>query len=260
MNKQIYVCEDSIDGIFSAIYNIYLDTCKGKITHENCEIIVGSIDNYELFADYIDVETDLINSKKVTKAINERFGYEAFEAFVYAASCDDKDKGNIIYKCIRIGLSMKDSFKLLNLWTDETVVKLLKLYKKAANEYGRMREFLQFSELNNGVLYSCIGPVCDVVGFLGPHFSNRLPNENFIIYDEIRDKYLIHKAGSGFLILYGQNLDIDKTVFDNKSDKEEFFSELFKVFTKTISIKERENLKLQQQMLPKRIQKYKVEF
>lgn len=260
MNKQIYVCEDSVDGIFSAIYNIYLDTCKGKVTHENCEIIAGQIGNYELFADYNYIATDYESSKKVSKAITERFGYEAYEAFVYAASCDDEDKATIIYKCMRIGLAMKDSFKLLNYWTDETVVRLLKLYKKASNEYGRMREFLQFSELANGVLYSCIGPTCDVVEFLGPHFSNRLPNENFIIHDEIRDKYLIHKAGNGYVLLKGDNLNIDKSLFDIKSDKEEFFRELFKVFTETIAIKERENRKLQQQFIPKRIQKYKVEF
>ncbi len=260
MNKQIYVCDDSVDGIFSAIYNIYLDVCKGKIAHDNCGIIAGNIENYELFTDYIDVDTDYKNAKKVARTVTERFGYEAYEAFVYAAACDDACKADIIYQCIRIGLRMKDGFKLLNLWTDDTVVNLLKLYKKASNEYGRMREFLQFSELNNKTLYSCIGPVCDVLEFLGPHFSNRLPNENFIIYDEIRDKYLIHKAGFEFVVLEGKNLNIDKEIFNIKSDKEQFFSELFKVFTETIAIKERENLRLQQQMIPKRIQKYKVEF
>lgn len=257
-NNRIYICSDSIEGIFTAVYDIYTHVAAKETTHDKCKIITGEIGNYELFSEYIDVVTDSEKALKVTKTICERFGFEAYETFLYAAACDDDRKATAIYKSIVTGFKLKDKFKLINMWTDPNVALVNELRRKAGNEFARWREFLQFKELNNKTLFSRIGPVCDILMLLAPHFANRLPNENFMIYDEIRDKYLVHEIGKPCVIVIGDGQDPDE---DNiRSSDDVVYEDLFKVFTSSIAIKERENHKLQQQLMPLRIQKYKIEF
>ncbi|MDO4187375.1 MAG: TIGR03915 family putative DNA repair protein [Lachnospiraceae bacterium] len=256
--NRIYVCSDNIEGIFTAIYDIYTHVSEHKTTHDSCKIITGEIGNFELFSEYIDVITDKDKALKVTRTVCERFGFEAYESFLYAASCDANNKATAIYKSIVTGFKTKAGFRLINMWTDANVSYVLELSRKAKNEFASWREFLQFHELNNGVLFSRIGPTCDIIMFLATHFENRFPNENFMIYDDIRDKYLVHEKGKKCVIVIGNGIDPAEETAYSKNDS--FYDELFNVFTHTIAIKERKNLKLQQNLMPLRIQKYKIEF
>lgn len=259
MNEQrIYVCSNNIEGIFTAVYQIFTHVSEHITTHDNCKIIAGEIGNFELFSEYIDVTTDSDKAMKVTRTICDRFGFEAYESFLYASCCNDEEKATAIYKSIVTGFSKKAGFNLMNMWTDPNISLVNELRRKAGNEFARWREFLQFHELNNGVLFSRIGPVCDILMLLAPHFSNRFPNENFMIYDEIRDKYLVHEKGKKCVVVIGDGKIPDEMSILSENDKK--YDALFNIFTKSIAIKERKNLKLQQQLMPLRIQKYKIEF
>ena len=256
--NRIYVCSDTIEGIFTAIYDIYTHVSEHKTSHDNCKIIAGEIGNFELFSEYIDVVTDQEKAMKVTRTICDKFGFEAYEFFLYAASCTNEEKANAIYKSIVTGFRRNIGFKLINMWTDPYVSTVLELGRTAKNEFASWREFLQFHELNNGVLFSRIAPKCDILMMLSSHFSNRFPNENFMIYDEIRDKYLVHEKQNECIIVIGNGINPDEESLFSDDDK--MYDDLFNLFTKTIAIKERKNLKLQQQRMPLRIQKYKIEF
>lgn len=256
--NKIYVCSDSIEGVFTAVYDIFSHVAEKKITHANCKIISGQIGNFELFSEYIDVETDREKAIKVTRTICDTFGFEMYESFLYAMACDNEDKANAIYKSIVTGFKTKAGFRLINMWTDENVSTVLELSRKAKNEFASWREFLQFHELTDGTLFSRIGPTCDIIMFLAPHFSNRFPNENFLIYDEIRDKFLIHEKQKECAVIIGDGIAPHEEGF--YSDNDQKFDTLFKIFTKSIAIKERENRALQQQNIPLRIQRYKIEY
>jgi len=253
MTKTKYICADSIEGIFSAIFDIFLSVSKHETTHEMCELQAGEIGNYELFTEYKHVEMNAENAIKVTNTIIQKMGFEAYEIFIYAASCNDDRKANAIYNCIRKGLKHP---RILDNFSDKDVQIIHKLQKMGRNEFFRWREFLQFSELENGVLFSKIGPTCDILMLLSTHFADRFPNENFMIYDEFRDKYLVHEKQKPCVIVYGNGKAPDL----KESGAESHYKNLFITFTQSIAIKERINHKLQQQLMPLRIQNYKVEF
>ena len=258
--QNILICEDSIEGIFTAVYEAYSLVSHHKTTHNCIKISAGDICNYELFSEYIDIKTDYDKAAKVTKTICDKMGFEVYETLLYASTCEDSDKADAIYKTIYEGLRLKNGFKILHLWSNDYVTKVLELYRKARNEFGRWREFLEFRELNNGILYSKVGPVCNIISLLAPHFENRLPNENFMIHDDIRDLFLVHEARHKCVLVPGDSFMSDRKILESFSDNDLLMCELFNEFTHTIAIKERVNHKLQQQLMPLRIQKYKVEF
>lgn len=260
MNKKIFVCEDTIEGIFTAVYDAYSAVIKHEFSHNDVEIIAGEITSFQLFADYIDVITNKEKASKVTKSICEKMGYCTYESLYFASTVDDDDKATDIYFTIVEGFNLKDSFKILDLWTNQHVSNVLALKRKASNEFCRWREFLQFRELENGILYSKIGPICNILPLLSSHFENRIPKENFIIHDEIRDLFLVHEASHKCVLVNGNSFIENREILEQTSDNDKIICALFKEFVETIAIKERINPKLQQQLMPLRIQKYKIEF
>ena len=126
-----------------------------------------------------------------------------------------------------------------------------------ANELHFCKEFLRFEELQNGMLYAKIGPKNHVLPFLVPHFADRLPAENFVIYDEIRGEFALHPKYKEWYMMTNHEFDESQLVY---SEEEEVYRELFTEFCNTIAIEERINLKLQRQMCALRYRPYMVEF
>ena len=81
--KYCYLCEDSLEGIFSAIYRAYED----RHGHKANEIRIRETGfNQELFCEYISVETDFDRALKVARTVQRdisRPAYELIQRFVH---------------------------------------------------------------------------------------------------------------------------------------------------------------------------------
>ena len=75
------------------------------------------------------------------------------------------------------------------------VARVFQLARNAGNEALHLLGFLRFSELENRTLFARIHPRNHVPAVLAEHFSDCLPMENFIIYDENRKTAVLHKKG-----------------------------------------------------------------
>ena len=106
--------------------------------------------------------------------------------------------------------------------------------------------------MKDGTMFSTIEPKNNVLPILISHFKNRMKREKFAIFDSGR-KMIVYYDGEKAEIFFVESLEIEW------SDEEIEYSKLWKTFHKTISIKERENKKLQQSNLPKYYWKYLVE-
>ena len=248
------VCEDSIEGIFTAIYEAY----AMRTDHNRIALQVGDIDNYRLFCEYIPITTDIDKVNKVSGTLKRRLGDEVFRILCYALAAEEADKATAVYRTVVLGLSLSDGRKVLERLADDNVRIVSELYRRVWNETHHLMGFVRFQELENHILFAKIGPKSNVITLLADHFADRLPLEHFVIYDEIRSIFLIHPAKKEWFCVTGETLD---TAFTKKySDKEEEYQEMFRHFCHKIAIKERENLELQKQMLPLRFQHYMTEF
>ncbi len=257
-NKKIFVCEDHLEGIFTGVYEAYATVSRHEAAHEGCSIMAGMGGNFELFAEYIDVKTDAEKAGKVIRTICDCFGLPVYQEICKAAACEETGKAEDIYKTVVLGLGRRLGARVLDAWNNPHVAGVLELARRANNEIMHMEGFLRFQELKNGVLFARIGPRSNIVAMLAPHFADRLPNENFMIYDEKREIFAIHEKQKQWVLVTGEV--IDEEAMRNYSDREDYFQELFAGFCRSIAIEARRNLSLQQQMLPLRFQKYMVEF
>lgn len=264
----VYRCEDSLESIFTAVYRAYAE----KRNHADTRISIE--EEYWLFAEYIQVEAEAEKAGKVIKTLQRRFGKADFEQICLALSARDTQKAQAVYQTIVRGLSggCRPGHLLDNL-ADKDVHTVFSLARNAGNEAHHLKGFVRFAELQNGVLFSKIAPKNNVLTFLMPHFSDRFPMENFMIYDVGRELFGIHPAGQSWYLVQGspgsvgrgvtraEPMDEEELTGDwDISKREKEYQELFTFFCHKIAIKQRENKELQRDLLPLRFQEYMLEF
>lgn len=254
MEEYYLICEDSLEGIFTGIYDAYLM----KKPHEQIHICVREEDNYRLFAVYEKHEPEEQKAVKVARTIGREFGSEAYMSICRALASPEADKGEAVYKTVVTGLKMRNKKEVMGNLADPYVHRVFELARFTANEAHYHVEFLRFRELENGILYAEIGPKNNIITFIMPHFADRFPLENFVIYDEMRNIHALHPAGKDWYLVCGD--EGEEQAERQYSEGERKYSELFCHFFHTIAIKERRNHPLQTNMLPLRYRKYMTEF
>ncbi len=255
-NKRIYVCEDTIEGIFTAIY----DAWSSRYGHDNIRIEVqaseGEGKTMELFSEYIVVVRDNVKAGKVAKSISEKISTEAYDMVCHTAWSNSMDKADTIYRFLILGFAM--GAKVVNYLSNEVVMRIFEINRSVNNEAHQMLGFLRFKQISGNILIAKINPKNNILMLIAPHFSDRFGMENFIIYDEKRKTAILHRAGYNWVYTDAEDLNIEQ--MDEVSEHELEFQMLWKTFFETIAIEERTNYNLQRGNMPKRFRSNMTEF
>lgn len=254
----IYRCEDTLESIFTAIYNVYEDK------HSGDEVLLALDDEPRLFAVSIEVVADDIKVEKVVRTIRRQFGEANYRSLCLALTSPDMEKAQAVFKTVAGGLATKcGGGHLFDNLADDSVNKAFKLARNADREYCHLRGFSRFEELEGGLMYSRIEPRNNVLTFLMPHFADRFPEENFVIHDVGRNLFGIHRADtmesndSEWHLFQGEDFIPENVQLSSTEIK---YQELFKVFCRRIGIDSRKNIALQRNMLPLHFREFMTEF
>ena len=253
MEEHILICEDTLEGILTAVYTAY----EKHYRPEQTAIVTSEEGNLRLFAVYDHILTDSDKSEKVIRTLKRRFGEEGFYIFCLALASTGEDKATVVYRTIARGLTLRRPFSVFARHADPEVDRIQKLKYNAWHEMHQLLGFVRFRELKNGVLFSRIHPKNNVLPFLADHFSDRFPGEHFLILDEGRDLFVVHEAGKPWFLAQGPEFKKEDV---KESGEEGLYQELFRHFCHTIAIEARGNMALQRGMLPLRFRPYMTEF
>ena len=253
----IYRCEDSLEGIFTAIYNTYED---GRNRLDSGETRLSTGEEPYLFAEDIPVIPDREKAEKVLQTLKRKFGEKDCQWLCLALSSADEEKAQAAYRTVSEALRRgAGPGHLFDAMADAEIHKAFVLGRQAWNEYHHLMGFVRFQELDGNILYSQIGPKNNILPFLMPHFADRLPTENFMIYDEKRDLLGLHQAGDMWYLMQGMGDPQQRQNF-RESAGEKTYQELFRFFCHKITIEARKNPELQRNLLPMRFREYMTEF
>ena len=248
----IFVCENSLEGIFSGVY----DACASRLGHRNIRLMTGVPDNYELFCEYIHVTPSPEKTQKVVNTLITRFGQQFYESIYQTAMSGEAhsdtkmDKADAIYETILLALAGGDGQKVLLSLGEPCIYRIFELCRATNNEAYHHIEFIRFSELENGVLFAAIHPKNYVLPYVAEHFTDRFPQENFMIFDETHQEVAVHKATKDFLLTDAADLDLEK--IKRYSENESEYRKLWLTFFDHIAIDARRNAKAQMNHIPKR--------
>lgn len=269
MKKIVMLCENSIEGMLTAIYDGFVIKnerfagVKKNLNlpeyQDNIEIRPEENYEYEMFAEYITVKTDEEKAEKTVHAIQKKLGEKAWHITLRAVCHFDSARGTQVFHFLVRGFRMGG--KVVDMLHDPYVMSVMELARKTANEAHYFVEFIRFEETNH-ILYSKIEPKCNVLPLIGEHFSERFPNEDFVIYDAVKKLSVVHKKYQKFFFVR----DAEITLSENENKENELakesdnYGKLWKTYFDTIAIEERRNRNCQRNMLPLWYRKNMIEF
>lgn len=258
MERVILLCEPDIDSMLTGIYDGWSMALKGK----DVRLLVSSRTeehSLELFTVYEYVEADSEKAEKVARSVRRKVSRLAWELCFQALLHAEPDRADAVYHFLRLAFKVgKDVVEYLQ---DPYVEKVSAYAKKVSREAQHFWGFLRFKEsvLADGQRLLCgrIAPKSDLLLLLAPHFADRFPEENWIIYDEIRQTAALKEAGRPW---YMAGMTEQKFSLFESETAGDGYEGLFRTFFDAIAIKERTNPRCQTSMLPLWCRKYMAEF
>ena len=237
--------DGSFEGFLTIVFNCYSSkTLPQKIFDKN---------NYATnFLDKsIYIETDYEKSKRIFNGIEKLIGYDALHNTYNAFLSNEENKEMYILKYLCDGFDLGP--KINNMITISYVFKVINMRKRALFECHRLKGLLRFMEVGDNLFYASIHPDNNIIEPLGHHFVSRLPSQNFIIHDKNRNLCFLYNTKE-YQIVDSKNIAIPEI-----SENEKRYQDLWKMFFKTIAIKERTNPRCQMQFMPKKYWKDLIE-
>lgn len=232
----IYCYDGTFEGLMCCVFTSFV---RRELP---CGIAAGEPEQLSL-AEVLHVPTEPQKAKRVIKAVTQKICAEAAENVkkVFLSCAENREL--LILEYLQKGFHC--GRKILDMLADDTVNAVNRAVLFCGNEAQKIREFVRFSDYG-GYLVAVIEPKNRVIPMLAAHFTDRLPNENFLIYDKAHNMALIYCERRAEIA--------EKIEFElpPASAEEQRYRELWRGFYNAIAIKERYNPRCRMNFMPKR--------
>lgn len=238
-----YRYDGTFDGLLCCVFQSY---SKKEIPMD----ILGP-DAPPTFFPEREIETDAEKAARVLRSIPKKLGGEAtgFLRRAYLTCLPHRELHMLLF--LRLGY--KTGPRVMNLLTDDTVHTLTAAVQFLGREAHLYKEFIRFSDFK-GALVSEIEPKNLVLPLLIQHFCERLPEEQFLIYDRNHGMALIYHPH------HAEIVPIESLELPEPDETERAYRELWRMFYKTIEIEGRHNPRCRMGLMPKRYWRCMTEF
>ena len=245
-----YIYDKTFEGLLTVVFDVYYTKkIPDKIDEkEEKSLFPGTT--------YV-VETNENKARRVWKGLHKKLSKSACAMLPIVFFSELPDIEMLLFRYMQKALDSKKCIETN--FGDTDVLQITKIYRKVIREAERLQMFVRFQKTADGIFFSPVEPIYNVIPIVVDFFEDRFADQSWIIYDVKRR--------------YGMYYDLQKTkevIFDNldfnfetgklneaQAAKDELlFQQLWKNYFKTISIKERTNPKLHRQHLPMRFWKF----
>lgn len=247
----VFICGEEPEDIWCAVYDAWMS----RLGHKNVRIEPEG-ENRELFCEYRQVHVDTDKAEKVITSIRKKLSEHIYEEVYKAALSQDRFRADKIYRFLIYAFAV--GRKVMDMLQIPAVNDLFQMNRHLAREHNHMLGFTRFSRMKEGILLARIGPKNDITVLLAAHFADRMPDENWIIYDVHRKKAAVYQVGKGWVLVRADSKEWQSRL--EQATDEADFENLWKVFCQSIGIEERRNRRCQMTMLPLRFRPYMTEF
>ena len=244
--------DSTFEGFLTTVFEIY------EFKYSNPKIIKCSELQQNIFVKTTEIITDNSKSDRVIKKLQLQIGADGIRNIIYSFLSENHGVENLLFAVIDYSVK-NPTVNIAKDFSNQYVLQISKLTKSVGREKHRMEAFIRFEQLKDGIYFAKIDPDFDVLTLIIPHFKNRYQDQKWLIYD-LRRKYGVYYDLETVTIV---TLDFDailsKNIDNLYSDSEINYQKLWSEYFDHTNIKERKNLKLHVQHVPKRYWKYLTE-
>ena len=245
--------DSTFEGFLTTVFEIF------EFKYTNPKIIKNSDPQQNMFANPIEIITEVAKSDRVIKKLKQQLGSEGVGSLIYAFLSEKIGVEDTLFTVIEYAVQNPEK-NVLKDFSNDAVLQIAQLTKSVGREKHRMEAFIRFELLKDDIYFAKIDPDFDVLTLILTHFKNRYQDQKWMIYD-LRRKYGVFYDLKTIEIV---TMDLDIKLLDAKSsqfysDVEIEYQKLWWEYFDHTNIKERKNTKLHLQHVPKRYWKYLTE-
>ncbi len=252
---EVFTYDGTFEGFLTVVFECYVRKTEPiDITREN------GLQKY-LFATRVFIPADPAKGERIWTALGKKLTPKNRQLPFYAFLSEDPGIEMKVYRFIRRVFS--STFSVETDFGDGDVLKLTKVSWQVKREAMHMLQFVRFQRTAEGLYFCGIEPRYDVVPLTVSHFKNRYAGQDWLVYDLKRDYGIMCEHQEIRMV------SIQKKSFSNLTgevdhcllnEEEAYYQGLWKTYFDNINIKDRKNLKLQLQHMPRRFWKYLPEM
>ncbi|KAF5074625.1 hypothetical protein DSECCO2_179170 [anaerobic digester metagenome] len=252
----IFTYDKTFDGLLSCVFFAYE---QKKFP----DFILSESDQKPLFVDeQYRIITEKEKSLRVWKALEKKLSKIAQNMMLSVWLSELPETEMLLFRYIRKNIDHPEGIEMN--FGDDDVLRIKEIAQKVAKEAEQLRQFVRFQETADGIYFAPVSPRYDVLSLIVSHFQSRYAGQPWIIYDTNRNTGLYYDTRSVVEVSFSQKdlSDLRLGVLDEEklSSDETFFQQMWKEYFKSTTIKERINLKLQRQHMPRRYWRYLTEM
>ncbi|MDR2947968.1 MAG: TIGR03915 family putative DNA repair protein [Prevotella sp.] len=249
----VFFYDKTFEGLLTAVFDAY-----SRKTFPDRLLGIGEIAPMFMTEEYT-VTTAEDKSARVWKSLENKMSKLARNMLTYTWLSEAEGSDELLFRYIKKTFDSKVSIETN--FADIDVLEVHQLAKKVSHEKHYIIQFVRFQKAADDIFFAPISPQYNALPLAVEHFKDRFSDQKWVIYD-IKRKYGYYYDLDTMVEM---TLDNDEHLLSGKldeklmADDEKLFQELWKGYFKSMTIKERINLKLQRQHMPRRFWKYLTE-
>jgi probable DNA metabolism protein len=250
----VFSYDNTFEGLLTCIFEAY----SSKQFPD--EIQPEGKQSENLFAETIKVESDSEKASRVWKGIQQKLSAKNKQLLYYAFLSEE------------VGIEMKILRFTRRLFGNETnietdlgdsdVLDVVQNARKVKKEAHRILQFVRFQQTKDGLYFCGIEPLYDIMPLVVGHFKKRFADQQWLLYDLKRNYGAFYNKKTVEEVVLSSheiNRNTGQVSENVLNEGDAFYQTLWKSYFENISIKERKNLRLQRQHMPRRFWKYLTE-
>lgn len=252
----LFIYDKTFEGLLSCVFFAYE---QKKFP----DMILSESGQKPLFVDeqyYVNTEKE--KSLRVWKALEKKLSTFAQNMMLSVWLSELPETEMLLFRYIRKNMDHPKGIEMN--FGDDDVLRIKDIAQKVATDARKLIQFVRFQETADGIYFAPVTPRYNVLSLIIPHFKSRYANQPWIIYDTNRNIGVYYDTHSVTEVSFSQKdlseLKLGKLSDEKLSEEEALFQKMWKEYFKSITIKERINLKLQRQHMPQRYWKYLTEM
>lgn len=251
----IYCYDGTFEGLLTCIFESY---------HRKefpVEMVSRVGEQKLMFAGHREVVSDPAKADRVWPAVQKKMSVKNKELLFYAFLSGEPGIEMKVYRFVRRLFS--GEIHPETDYGDAGVLALTQISRKVKQEAMRMMQFARFQHTRDGLYFCRMEPRYDVIPLVVEHFQKRFSDQKWLLYDLKRNYGILHENGNLDEVVVSArqfSSETGQAAEDVLQEGEEFYQKLWQSYFTHINIKERKNLRLQRQHMPRRFWKYLPEM
>ncbi len=248
----IFIYDGTFEGLLSVVFDAYtLRSFPDRLYTAGAVLPLTAVNSHVVL-------TEAEKVGRVFAGLRKRLSEDGLINFMRVWLSEEEGSDELLFRFMCKVFDAKRSIE--RDMGDPDVLALVKISVGVRREMEKLMGFVRFQKTRQGVYFAAVEPRYNTVPLLLKHFADRFADQEWIIYDMRRHYGIMHKAGSLEEIFLDEGQVRDGALNAGLlAEGEELLQTLWKQYHVSIAVKERGNLRLQRQFMPKRFWRYLTE-